>query len=224
MNSRVLTVSLGLLATSFLLSTQAQAAPSVTEEFDNAANWVSGAFTAIQEVGSGGVGNSSYVSWEAGFDSLGQGTIFRAHEAFDASGDAFVGDWLAEGYVQLSAYVRHNAPLPLNYFARLATPSNFPAAGVVSFIPVLPNTWTELSFNVQPSSPQIVTYEGSDHQTIFSNIGNLQLFVEVPAGLESDPTLYRFDLDQVSVSVPEPATFFLLLAGSLTWLGIRNSH
>lgn len=212
------------LALVFATHTFVAAGPIVaTEDFADAANWLTGGFTALTEVGAGGPDNSSYVSLEAAFNNIGQGTIFRGHSGFGASGGAFAGNWIDERYVELSAFVRHNAPLPLSYFARLASPNNFPAAGVVSFAPVLPNTWTEVTFNVQRGNPAIVTFEGSDYDTVFSNIGNVQLAVSIPDGLENNPTTYKFDLDQVSLAIiPEPTSVLLMASGMLAALCVRK--
>ncbi len=194
-----------------------------TEEFNDAANWLTGGFTALTEVASGGPDGSSYVSLDAAFNNIGQGTIFRGHSGFGASGGAFAGDWIDEQYIEISAFVRHDAPVPLGYLARLASPNNFPAAGVASFAPVLPNTWTELTFNVLSNSPQIVTLEGSDYNTVFSNIGNVQMFVNVPAGFENNPTPFTFDLDKVSIAtVPEPTTLLLSALGLVAVCGMRR--
>ncbi len=214
-----------LSLTLLLMATSAASAGNTvfTEEFNDAANWLTAGFTALNEVGSGGPDDSSYVSLDAAFDSIGQGTIFRGHSAFNASGGAFAGDWIDEEYIEISAFVRHNAPVPLGYLVRLASPNNFPAAGVASFVPVPPNTWTELTFNVLSNSPQIVTFESSDYNTVFSNIGNVQLFVDVPAGFEDNPTLFTFDLDKVSIAtVPEPTTMLLSALGLVVACGVRR--
>ena len=198
------------------------AAPTVvTEDFADNANWLSGSFGSLTLVATGGPDNGSYVSHDAAFRDIGQGTIYRGHDDFDASGDAFVGNWIAEQYAELSMFVRHSAPVAVNYFVRLAAPSNFPAAGVVSFVPVMPDVWTELGFDVSSDSHQFTTFEGSDFDTVFSNVGNLQIAVSVPAGFESDSAQFTFDLDKVSLaSVPEPTSLVLLVGGLLvTCLG-----
>ena len=140
--------------------------------------------------------------------------LFRAHDEFGGSGSsdgAFVGNWITDGVREISAQVRHNAPVPLNYFVRASGPFNFPGSTAVQFVPVIPNVWTEVTFDVSPSSGQIVTFEGTSYNAVFSNIGHVQLGITIPAGFESNPTPFTFDLDQVTIQTPEPST--LLLAG-----------
>ncbi len=213
-----------LLITLVTISGNIAAATSTvfTEDFTNNANWLSGSFTALTEIATGGPDGSSYVSLDAAFNNIGQGTIYRGHDGFDASGDAFVGNWIDDGYTALTAFVRHNAPVSLNYFARLASPNNFPGAGVDGSVSVPPNTWTEISFDVQQGSPKITTFEGSDYNTVFSNIGNVQLAVSVPVGFENDARVFAFDLDKVSLAVPEPTSLLLLVAGSLATCALRR--
>ncbi len=212
-------VTVLLLAIAASASARA-ATPVFSEEFVNAANWLTGDFSALTEVPSGGPGGSSYVSLDAAFKDIGQGTIFRGHAAFGASDGAFTGNWIEEEYLELSTFVRHNAPIPLSYFVRIAAPANFPAAGVASFVPVLPNTWTQVTFRTFRGSPQIVTLEGSTYDAIFSNVGNIQLAVSVPDNLQDSATEYTFDLDNVTVSiVPEPSALCLLAAGMLAITG-----
>jgi len=196
-----------------------------TEEFSDAANWLAGDFAALNELPSGGPDGSSYVSVDAAFDDIGQGTIFRGEAAFGASGGAFVGDWIDEGYAELSMWVRHNAPAPVGYFTRIASPRNFPGAGVVSFAPVLPNTWTKVKFNVLASSPQFVTFEDTDYNSVLSNIGNIQFAVEAPAGFEMDSTTYSFDLDKVSIDViPEPASLAMAVVAFGAVVALRRTR
>ena len=213
--------SLGLLGMLADWPTATAGETVFTEDFATAANWVSGAFTPVDLQPSGGPDDSSYIQVTASFQEIGQGTVFRAHAAFDASGDAFVGDWIENGYREFSVFVRHDVPVPVNYFARFAPATNFPGAGVVAFVPVLPDTWTELKFDVGRGSPQIVALEGGDYESIFSNLGNIQIAADAPAGFEDDPTRFRFDLDKASIAVPEPGA--LTLAASVLFvMGARR--
>jgi hypothetical protein len=150
----------------------------------------------------GGRNGSSHASGSFNFIGLAPGdtpVILRAHDEWNSSDGAFAGNYLAEGVTALRVKVRHNAPLPLAYFARMALPGNFPAAVSVAFQPVPPNVWTELVFPISPASPQFVSFEGSDFNTVFSQIGHIQLGATVPAGLTGVDQSFRFDVDDVTL-------------------------
>ena len=190
-----------------------------TEDFSaDVADWQDSGSFPLTFVGAGGPDGSSYASTDFAFSSGGgsggsSAVLFRGHDEYGSSGSsggAFEGNWISDGVEKVNAFVRHNASVPLNYFVRGSGPFNFPGAVAVSFAPVMPNVWTEITFDVTGSSPQFVSYEGSDHGTVFSNVGHVQLGVSIPSGFETNPTSFTFDLDQVSI-VPEPTTS--LLAG-----------
>jgi hypothetical protein len=98
----------------------------------------------------------------------------------------------------------------LNFFARIASPFSFPGAVAIDFAPVMPNVWTEVSFDISAASSQFVSFEGTDFATVFSDVGNVQFGVGAPDELVSDTTQYTYQLDQVSI-VPEPACWLLAL-------------
>jgi hypothetical protein len=197
------------------------------EEFADSANWFSGGFTALTEVASGGPSDDSYVSNTASFSTIGQGTLFRGHSGLGASNGAFAGNWLDWGVTKVTASVRHDASIPLTFFLRAADPNNSPAALSLPSTEVQPNTWTELIFNMKFGSPDLIL-EGPPtpqfYASIFDNVGNLQLAVNVPDGMESDTTSHAFDLASVAVIVPEPAGLTLLLAAfsSLGLIRVRR--
>ncbi|MBZ0171820.1 MAG: hypothetical protein K8E66_05525, partial [Phycisphaerales bacterium] len=76
-----------------------------TETFDNGANnWLGGDFLPPTEFATGGVGDSGYISSQTGFEFNEKGafnTVFRGNKGLlpgtDASGGAFVGDWIDAG-------------------------------------------------------------------------------------------------------------------------------
>lgn len=205
-------------------SVQAATVP-FTEDFaaDNA-NWKDSATADLGFVAVGGPDGSSYATGTFSFvTSLEEDTpvLLRGQDSFDSSGDAFVGNWISEGVTELSAYVRHSAPMPLNFFTRLASAANFPGAVAIDFVPVLPNTWTKVTFDVSASSIQFVTFEGSNYNAVLSNIGNVQLGVFVPAGLAGFTPTVTFDLDQPTIT-PEPASLGLFAACGLVMLRRRR--
>jgi hypothetical protein len=71
-----------------------------------------------------------------------------------------------------------------------------------------------LSFDIFPSNPAFVTFEGTNFNTVFSNIGHVQIGVSVPASLDALTSPLRFDLDSVSI-VPEPGGWLLLTLGMM---------
>ena len=125
--------------------------------------------------GGGHITNDLDFSGDAAEDSR---SVIRAEVNFGpppsvASGGAFVGDWLADNVSSFSVSVRHNASVPLSYFARFADPVNFPGAIAITFAPILPNTWTEITFAIDENNPQFVSFEGQSFSSVFDNIGDI---------------------------------------------------
>lgn len=174
----------------------------------------------------GGPDGSGYVSGTYNFlgnvegDSL---IVHRANAADNASGGNFSGNWIAAGGRRLSAFVRHNAPEPVEYFLRATGIPAFPAYVITNPAPVAPNTWTLIEFVVNAQNPNTLD-EGGDFTTIFSDLRRLQFGIFTPASVEAVDFSYTFDLDQVTVNVPEPAslTIALLALGSVCTLRRRN--
>ena len=142
-------------------------------------------------------------------------TLFRGHDAFDSSGDNFVGNWITDGVSEFSFWVRHDAIVPLPMFARFAVPDNFPGAVGISFVPVLPNVWTEIVIPIFDGSPNIIL-EGFPYGDVFSNIGNVQIGMNVDVNLIGQ--LITVDFDKASIT-PSPGTLPLL---GLAALGCRR--
>ncbi len=169
----------------------------------------------------GGPDNSSFVSGAFNFSGQAAGAtpvIIRGQEG--ASGDAFAGDWITGGVTQLSVFVRHDAGVPLTFFAR---PSASPAPGAVAiaFAPVPSGVWTLLTFAISPDSPQFVSFENGDYNSIFSNIGRLQFGVSVPASLAGVDQNFTFDVDKVMI-VPAPGCVAVAGVGGLGLVSLRR--
>jgi len=234
-----------ILALAGLLSLPAGAVTSFVEDFDtDSSNWRDTTGTlSVNWSESGGAPGASpgHASVPFSFTQAGNfgAVILRGQAPFGSSGGAFTGDWLADGVQSFSAMVRHDAPVPLTFNLRFATPFNFPGASAVRFQPVFPGQWTEISVDIataaataafQPPGPPIgagpgvsfVTTEGQPFSSIFSNVGNIQVGVSVPDGFENNPAFFNFDLDQVTLTVPEPASSSLVLLSSFLLLGIRR--
>lgn len=200
----------------------ALAAPTVpfTETFDTGANnWLSGDFLPPTEFATGGVGNSGYIQSQTGFEFSEEDAFnvaFRGNKGFfpgtDASDGAFIGDWIDAGVTNLSFAVRHDIPVPVTFFVRVAADSfgaPFPGAVAVAFQPVFAGQWTTLSFDISPDNPAFVSFEGSTFEAVFSNVGFIQVGVSAPEALLGDPSLYNIGLDNVSI-IPAPAALMAL--------------
>lgn len=188
-----------------------------TETFaTNDSNWLNGDSSAPDWFSTGGVSNSSYISWEAPDFNSGTGgfggdplkIMFRANNSTNASGDAFVGDWLSGGVTNLTLSVRHNYTSDLNLYARIAGVGGAGASLANSYT-ITPNTWTSISIPITDSNPPFVSYGSSTFNGVFTNVQNLQLGLYLPADV--DFSGLRMDVDNVSV-VPEPATSAILIA------------
>ena len=197
-----------------------------TETFTHdSANWRnSPGLAAVDWVSNGGPDDSAFASTTVNFESLGTGdpaVLFRGQDEFNSSGGAFVGDWVSSGVSGFSAFVRHDADVPLNYFVRFASPNNFPGANNIFFIPVASDTWTNVSAALP--NPNLIFEGPFSYAQVFGNIGHIQIGVSVPASFAGTDTPVRFDLDSVSV-VPEPATLGLLMAGGAMALRRRGTR
>ncbi len=144
--------------------------------------------------------------------------LLRAQDDFGSSSGGFVGDWLTSGVDEFSVMVKHDAPEPLFFFARFASPFNFPAAVGLEFAPVPSGVWTELTFALSELSPQLI-YEGpSTFASVFSNIGNIQMGVTVPAAMAGVDADITFSVDKAAIT-PEPASILGLGVGAFWFLG-----
>jgi hypothetical protein len=132
------------------------------------------------------------------------------HGSPTASGGAFAGDWIADGVTEFSAYVKHDAGMPLSFFMRVAPVAGPGAVGVI-FAPVPTNVWTPISWGIFPGNPQTI-FEGTNFAQAFSNVGRVQIGVITPAALAGVNQDVLFSLDQPALA-PEPGTLVLFSAG-----------
>lgn len=209
----------GMLA---LTSVSSAAVVPFEEAFvSDTAGWLNPTFGPLNWVSTGGSDGGGYAQTTFNFVNTPQTgptdqgpVIFRGGPT--ASGSAFVGNWLADGVTLYQASIRHDAAEALTVFTRFASPFNFPGAiGVDFFTTVPPNQWTEISIPIVDSLPPFVSYEGSDFNTVFSNIGNLQIGTNAPAGVAGVDFAVTLELDQVRI-VPEPGSMLLMLGASVT--------
>ena len=116
------------VAATLMLSAGAASALTVPFTEDFRPPWRAGrtrSTTPLTSVASGGPDGGSYASSSFnyfGFTSpFGGGpVIFRGQDENNASGLAFVGDWVAGGVESLSIWVRQNTTETLSYFLRVA--------------------------------------------------------------------------------------------------------
>lgn len=213
-----------------------------TEEFaSNVSGWENNANNPLAWVASGGPDGGSYAS--TSFDYFGfvapfpgAGPItFRAQDEDNASGNAFVGNYVAESVLWASVWVRHDAPVALTFGLRVSTTSNFPGAFIDSASgTVAPNTWTQVIFNLDPNSgfctaETFVPGATCTSANSLATVAHLQIGTDAPQFLiDNDLGGVTIDIDKVSISstaVPEPGV--LALAGTgllgLGLLGRRRS-
>jgi len=195
-----------------------------TESFEvNSSGWVYGTSTAPIWATSGGAVGSAYISGSASVIGTGFGTIvFRANDANNASGDAFVGNWLSAGVTAFSAYVRHNADVALNFYARFDAGAGR-AGSSVNFL-VSPNNWTLLQLPIVNEITSFQSYGAAGtgqaaFNTIFGGIQNVQ--IALAADTANAGKTVTVDLDGVSM-VPEPTTSGLLIAAGAALLASRR--
>jgi hypothetical protein len=215
-------IALAALATTALAVTV-----PYTEDFaTNNANWQNNASGLLTYVASGGPDGSSYASGTRNFQSVaadGTSVLFRANDTTPfgpASGGNFHGNWIADGATRFSTYVRHNAPTPVSFFARFADPAGFPALIFSDSNIVVPNTWTKIDFVISPGNPHIDD-EGFPFGDVMDSIGRVQVGA-YNTGLAGLAQTITFDIDQVNVNIPEPATMMLSGLATVTGCFIRR--
>ena len=172
----------------------------------------------LTHVASGGPDGGAYATGPRPFIGLtaGNATVIlraRHEDPFNASGDAFKFNWIDQDVVEVSAFVRHNMPEAQDFFLRVAGQVGFPGAVFGATAPVPSGTWTELKFDILPTSLQLLSTEGETWGNVFSNVGHVQFGVFVPAGHGTDTTSYAFDIDKVTILTPEPASIVSGLMG-----------
>jgi hypothetical protein len=191
-----------------------------TENFTtDAANWRDGPGAASATwVASGGPDGSSYITTSASAYFLNDDdpvVLFRGQDGFNSSADAFVGNWISSGINQFSMWVRHDAPVSLDFFVRFAAAGNFPGTAADYETLIAPNTWTKISYEIDPSHINEYLFpEGppSFYTSTFSNLGNIQVGFSVPAGFGAVNQSFNFSLDQPSINTPEPAIAILAMS------------
>ena len=185
-----------------------------TEDFSTgASNWLNGSSAAPTWSATGGVDDGGHISAPGAISAGGFGTIvFRGNGAADASGDAFVGDWISAGVSIFSAYVSHDAPVALNFYARLDAGSG--RAGSSVDFSVGPGTWFQLNLPIVNSPTSFQSYGAGTFATVFNGIQNVQIALSTTQDPSTAGQTYNVSLDRAA-TVPEPGTVSLLALGAL---------
>ena len=231
-------VCLAAMAMAITAACQAQGLTvPFTETFaTDAANWaVSPDGTQASWNATGGPAGGSFISRagsgpDTGFGQFVSGPVlFRGQEAFDASGDSFVGDWITGGVGAFSVDVFHDHASSLLFQVRLANPANNPGASSVDAT-VSPGVWTTLTLPIVDSAAVFQTYgslgdppDATAFSQIFSSIGNIQVGLAAgqvgPTGLASSVTL---GMASPSISaVPEPGAWAAMGVAALAAAAFR---
>lgn len=202
----LLTLGLGGAASAQLVS-------PFTETFDSSAeNWLAGSFGPLDFDPTGFVSTTADISAAGPFGL----TLFRGHDDFDASGDAFVGDYLTSGITTISFDIRHDYTEALDIALRVASPFNSPGFAIELAEGVDAGVWTTVTFELDPNNP-LYTPEGPPGFGFFagvmSDVGNLQISLTPPDGLVSE-TFVTFDLDNVAIT-PAPGAISSICVGLL---------
>ena len=196
-----------------------------TEDFSaGTANWLDGSSLSPTWSATGGVDDGGRISAPGAISTGGFGTIvFRGNAAADASGDAFVGDWLSSGVSSFSAFVSHDAPVALNFYARLDAGSGR-AASSIDFS-VAPGAWFRLNLPIAESSFQSYGAAGTGpaaFNSVFSGILNVQIALSSAQDPDTAGNTYNVSLDKVAV-VPEPVVSSLLALAFCGWAALRQT-
>jgi hypothetical protein len=223
-------------AATFLFAATASNALAIdifTEDFtNNSANWANfGSSAFLDYHPTDGPDGGAYASGAFSFETRTAGSLTvvlraRHDNPWNSSGDAFRRNWEAEGIRRVSAYVKHDYTEPLSYFMRVAFAGPmgaFPGGTYLATTPVAPNTWTQLKFDVSPSSPQLPPggLEGSTWHDVFKDVGFVTFGVAIPNGQAANSTFYNFGIDKVTIFTPEPASA-LLAATAVVGLAVMS--
>ena len=206
-----------------LMAGSACAVSTFTETFATGdSDWLNGSSgtpTYVATGGASGFGDTGFISYTpAPFNSGAGGfgdplrILFRGNNAADASGDAFVGNWLADGVQSFSVAVRHNHDTDLTLFLRLN--AQFGAAASLAndaLYTIAPNTWTTITVPIVDSNPPFLSYGAGNFNSVFSGINDVQVGLYLPGDTEFDGL--TVDLDNVNITVPEPGVAGAGLAG-----------
>ncbi|WP_442482751.1 PEP-CTERM sorting domain-containing protein [Aeoliella sp. SH292] len=235
-----------LVACSMGVHAAAQQPIAFTEDFaTSTSQWATGTYGAPSYQAAGGPDGSGFIrndsltfnNFTVGFGGTATAILFRGENSINSSNDAFVANWIDEGYTSFSYFFKHNAPVALELFTRFANSGNNRGASVTNGQLVQPGVWTEVVLDLNRGSSEIISYGSAGsladpYGAVFGSahggtgIGNIQISVNRPAGLTPEQLAapLMFELDKVSVHVPEPSTIMLIGIGMLLVAGRLGLH
>jgi hypothetical protein len=225
MRSRLATTAALLAALCVAGSASALTVPFTEDFATDVSGWEDAGNAPLTWNAAGGPDGSSHASTQFSYfgfsNPFGGGpVVFRASQADDASGGAFVGDWVGGGVLAVSAWVYQDTGVDLTFFLRVATSFNFPGAVLNDEQSVPSGVWTRIEIPIQTTVPPCFEESAPCAQS-FATVGNFQLGTNAPAALTELDQSFVLALDQVSlVAVPEPGTALLLGASLLGLAGV----
>jgi len=227
MRSRLAFVTAFAVVSMMHAEAKALSVPYVEDFTTSASGWTDSASSPLAWQASGGPDDGSYASesqswfgFASPFPGVGPVT-FRGNGT--ASGGAFAGDWLAASVDTISVWIYNGTPAALTPFLRVATSANFPGAVFFQTESVAADSWGQVSFDIDPSSPlctqEIPTWTCAQ---ALQNVGIIQFGTDAPDSLVETNQSYTLGIDKVSINaVPEPASAALLSA-ALAGLALRR--
>ena len=201
-----ITLSLGGLV---LATITAHGVTDYTETFTaDAANWrITDSVTPmtwIADDGPAGVGDAFIRNTNVTFIGLADGAsrlAVRGHSSFNASGGAFIGNWLTSGVFAFSFDVRHHLGVPAKMGARIAAPANSPGASIEATALLPSGQWATLVVPIDPANPGFVSFGAGSFASVFSSVGNLQINLYAPPGFGGAAGPFHLDIDNVTIII-----------------------
>jgi hypothetical protein len=218
-----------------VLAAASYAAPPYSEDFSaGTAGWrfTTANAAPLTAVGAGGPDGGAFIrnnlaTLAGSVQAPNTLLLFRAQQTYAGLNLGYTGDWITAGVKQVSAFVRHNAPQSLEFTGRFTPAANNPAGFYVTPTTISPGAWTQVFFDVTAASPQLVTYEGGDYQSVFQGfqnegIANMQFGVTIPNSLLNTGP-YVFDFDKLNITLtPESGARLLAACGIAGVLGVAR--
>lgn len=183
------------------------------------ANWRGDSLaSALEWSAAGGPGDAPHVTSVFSLSGTTAGgfpaTVIRAASSVGSSGGAYVGDWIDAGVTGVSFWFRHDLAEPVQLSLRVAPATNFPGGSAYGAI-VAANEWTQVHFDLTPSSAQWVSFSGTSWAAVMQSIANIQIGFLVPEALAGQDVVGRFDMTDFAI-VPAPVATAVLLMGAAT--------